>query len=92
MQTPLDPLSPHRNFSIKGEKRILQITFLGGSTLLQSKVVVDGVIDGVGADVGTVVMRGTEFESVALVVLGVGVVGHGYGRASTLQDALQYPE
>ena len=60
---------------------------------MQSKVVVDGEVGAdVGADVPTVVTRGTELESGALVVLGVGVVGHGYGRESTLQDALQYPE
>lgn len=45
---------------------------------MQSKVVVDGEVGpDVGADVATVVTRGTELESGALVVLGVGVVGHG---------------
>ena len=62
---------------------------------MQSKVVVDG-----GEEVvGIVVVGGTEVEIEAFgvvldnveraVVLGTGVVGHGLGMVSTLQDALQ---
>lgn len=73
-------------------------TFLGGYTLLQSRVVVDGV----EVEVGILVVGGSEVEIEALVVvlntavvecavvLGIGVVGHGLDCISTLQDALQY--
>lgn len=61
---------------------------------MQSRVVVDGVVDRVEVDVGILVVGGTELEIVALVVvlavLGIGVVGHGEECVSTLQDALQY--
>lgn len=49
--------------------------FLCGYTSLQSRVVVDGIVD---------------VEIVVLVVLGIDVVGHGLDCMSTLQDALQY--
>lgn len=69
--------------------------FLGGSTSLQSRVVVPGVADVVEVDGGLVVVRGTELEIVffvvvlttvvveCAVVLGVGVVGHGFSSIST---------
>lgn len=60
-------------------------TFLGGSTSMQSRVVVDGVDDGINGGVDEVVK--------GLVVLnwvGIGVVGQGVDSVSTLQDALQY--
>ncbi len=58
---------------------MLYQTFLLGYTSLQSKVVVDGIVDPVEIDVGIVVV----------VVLGADVVGHGLDCFSTLQDVLQ---
>lgn len=69
---------------------------------MQSKVVVDGVVDGVVAEVGIVVVGAAELEIMAFavvlntavvecaVVLGIGAVEHGLDCVSTLQDALQY--
>ena len=53
---------------------------------MQSKVVVDGVVDGAVVEGGL-----DEVESGAVVeVVGSVVVAHGMERTSVLQDALQY--
>lgn len=59
---------------------------------MQSRVVVDGVVDGVGVEVGLVEVGGTEVDIVlnTAVVVGIVVVGHGLDCISVLHDALQY--